>query len=463
MPAGGTVARAAELGTLSAVAHEFFTDENVGRFLAEAEREETDDVHRALLRETRHAYDRATCVPTSLVERFSRATSAALPLWVKARAAKDFGLFAPSLQEILELRREYAAAIDPHASPYAVVFEDYEPWIPLETARTNIAQLRDGLKPIIAKAVKRAEGAPNPFAGSWSVENQHVLGRRVLAALGYDLNHGRLDLSAHPFSTGNVYDARVTTRYHENDVLSGLLSTIHEFGHSFYTLGLPKEHFGTPLGDARDLSVHESQSRLWENHVGRSLPFLEFIAPAFDEAFPGRFAGISVPDAWRAANRVKPSFIRVEADELTYHMHIAVRFEVEEAAMSGAIETKEIASFWNEKMESYLGITPPDDSQGCLQDIHWSHGSFGYFPTYSLGSMLAAQLWESFERENGDYTDAIRRGDFTALRAWLRDRIHRHGKLYKTTELIERATGSKLAPDAFIRYADAKFATGANA
>ncbi len=459
MPSGGTEARAVQLSTLSTLSHELFTAPEVGKLLAAAEKEETDDVHRALLRETRHSYDRATKVPGALVERLSKATSRALPKWVEARKRSDFATFAPILSEIVDVRRDMAAKIDPSGDPYAVLFEDYEPWIPLEDARANLAALRDGLKPILDAAVEstRAAGPDTVFTGEWPIDGQEKLGKHVLDAVGYDWTRGRLDPSAHPFSTGNRYDARITTRYDVNDALGALLSTVHEFGHSLYTLGLPEAHFGTPLGDARDLSVHESQSRLWENHVARSEPFMEFLLPALRDAFPGRLDKVTAHDAWRAANRVEPSLIRVEADELTYHMHIAVRFEVEEGIVSGRTAIEDIPAAWNERMESYLGVTPPDDAHGCLQDIHWSHGAFGYFPTYSLGSMLAAQLYRAFEAANGPFTENIRRGDFAPLREWLRENVHTHGKRYRTGELVEKATGAPLTPDAFLAYARDKF------
>lgn len=456
MPPGGTEARALQLSGLSAFAHELFTAPELGRALAQAEKEETDEKHRALLREVRFAHERATRVPTELVESMSRATSRALSSWTHARAKSDFAAFRPILEEIVQLQRQYAAAIDPDVPPYEVLFKDYEPWIGLDETRRNLAQLRDGLKPLI----RRAADAPRPkdvFEGRWPKAQQMAFNVRVLEALGYDFQRGRLDVSAHPFSTGNVHDTRITTRYDESHPLGALLGVIHEFGHSLYTQGLPKEDFGTPLGDARDMAVHESQSRLWENHVGRSRGFWEHWLKPMQDAFPGQLAGATPEDAWRAANIVEPSFIRTEADELTYHMHIALRFEVEEALIAGKANVAEVPALWNERMQAYLGITPPDDAHGCLQDIHWSHGSFGYFPTYSLGSMLSAQLFAAFEKQHGPAAPAIRSGDCAPLRGWLRENVHRHGKRYKTNDLIERATGAPLTPKPFLAYANAKY------
>ncbi len=456
MPRGGTEARVLQLSTLSALAHETFTAPETGRLLAQAEKEEGDEKHRALLREVRFSFDRATKVSTDLVERMSRATSRALPIWTEARAKSDFQAFRPILEEIVDLKRQYAAAIDPGAAPYEVLFRDYEPWIGLAETRRNLAELREGLKPLIRRAAS-APKAPDAFAGRWPADKQQQFSLAVLRELGYDFDRGRLDVSAHPFSTGNVYDTRITTRYNEEDPLGALLGTIHEFGHSLYTQGLPREDFGTPLGDARDMAVHESQSRLWENHVGRSRAFWERWLAPMQEAFPGNLKGVTPEDAWRAANVVQPSLVRVEADELTYHMHIALRFEVEEAIVSGAAQVREIPRLWNDRMESYLGVRPPNDKLGCLQDIHWAHGSFGYFPTYSLGSMLSAQLFAAFEKEQGPAAPAIREGRYAPLRDWLRERVHRHGKRYRTGELVERATGKPLSPADFLGYANAKF------
>lgn len=266
--------------------------------------------------------------------------------------------------------------------------------------------------------------------------------------LGYDFQRGRLDTSPHPFSAGGVHDSRITTRWDEATPIPGLLAAIHEAGHAMYMQGLPPEHAGTPLGEARDLIVHESQSRLWENHIGRSRGFWQRIAPMMRKHFPGNKLD---PDAaWRAVNDVRPSFIRVEADELTYHMHVALRFEIEEALVSGKMSVDEVPHKWNEVMRRDLGISPPDDAHGCLQDMHWSTGSFGYFPTYSLGSMLSAQLMAAYPGPEDDYG---------ALLSWLREQVHSQGQRHKTGDLIVRATGSPLSPDAFLKYAAAKAET----
>lgn len=458
MPSGATESRAISLGALSGVTHEMFTHETTGNLLKDAEKNETDEKRRALLRETRVDYDRSTRVPTSLVEELTKVRSRALDAWKHARKDSDWKKFQPHLASIVELRRKYAAHINPDKPAYEVLFQDYEPWIPLSDARANLAALRQGLMPLVKEAASAPQATSNALAGPWEKERQATLNTRVLHAIGYDFAHGRLDESAHPFTEGNAYDARITTRYDEGDLLAGLLGTIHEAGHAMYEQGLPKEDFGTPLGEARDLVVHESQSRLWENHVGRSKAFWTWALPQLRTHFEGRpVSGVTPDDAWIAANRVRPSFIRVEADELTYHMHIALRFEIEEEIIGGKLDLADVPAVWNERMEKYLGITPSNDAQGCLQDVHWSLAAIGYFPTYSLGSMLAAQLFDTYERAHADVQADIERGDFAPLLSWLRETVHVHGKRYTTPDLVARATGKPLSPDALLAYAGKKF------
>ncbi|MDL5361796.1 carboxypeptidase M32 [Halalkalicoccus sp. NIPERK01] len=457
MPDDGIRARSQQLSTLSAVIHEEFTDEEMGEYLDELDAADLDDERAAMVREIRRQYERKTRVPTELVEEISRATSEALPKWKEAKAEDDFSIFAPVLEELIDLQKEYAAHVDPDADPYAVLFAEYEPYLDLETAEEMLARLREELVPLIdAVADSEAEVATDAFSGEFDPATQEELARDALDALGYNWDRGRLDTAPHPFSIGNQFDARVTTRFDESDLLGGLTSTIHEFGHATYTLGLPDEHYGTPLGDARDLTVHESQSRLWENHVGRSRAFWEHFLPRVEKRFPQVDA--SVEEAYEAANQVHDdNLIRVEADELTYHMHIVLRFEIERELIEGDLAVEEIPETWNEKMEEYLGIRPDTDSEGCLQDIHWSHGSFGYFPTYSLGSVLAAQLYANAEDEIDDLDGRIREGEFDPLREWLTENVHRHGARYTTPDLIEEATGEAFTADYFLEYVKEKY------
>lgn len=458
MPDDGIEARSQQLSTLSAVIHEEFTDEEMGELLDTLETEDLGSEETAMVREIRRQYERKTRVSTELVEEISRTTSEALPKWKDAKAEDDFSIFAPVLEKLIELKKEYAAQIDPDADPYEVLFADYEPYIELEKAEEMLTRLREELVPLIDEiSNSEMELATDSFRGEFDPETQEKLARDALDTVGYNWDRGRLDTAPHPFSTGTQFDARVTTRFDETDLLGGLTSTIHEFGHASYTLGLPDEHYGTPLGDSRDLTVHESQSRLWENHIGRSRAFWDLFLPQVQTRFP-QISRVEVEEAYEAANQVyDDNLIRVEADELTYHMHIVLRFEIERELIEGNLAVEEIPETWNTKMEEYLGVRPETDAEGCLQDIHWSHGSFGYFPTYSLGSVLAAQLYAHAEDEIDDLDGSVREGEFGPLHGWLTEKVHRHGARYTTPELIEEATGEAFTADYFLSYVNQKY------
>jgi len=458
MPEGGAPARSRQLSTLSGLQHDLLTDDRVGELLDELDGTTLDDKQRAVVREIRHEYDRATAVPRELVETISAKSSEALEQWERARAAEDFSIFAPILEELVDLRREYAEQIDPDRDPYAVLFEEFEPYLGLETADEVLRTLRDELVPLIEAVGDSDVELLRPFAAETFPEaDQEGLSRDILDRLGYDWDRGRLDISSHPFTSGTQFDARITTRFDESDPMGAFTATIHEFGHAYYSLGLPTDQYGSPLGESRDLTVHESQSRLWENHVGRSQSFYELVAADFDE----HFENLDDPDPrtlYEAANRVyDDNFVRVEADELTYHMHIVVRYEIEKALISGDLDVTDVPEAWNDRYEQYLGIRPETDAEGCLQDIHWSHGHFGYFPTYSLGSVLAAQLYAAAERDLGDLDDRIREGEFDDLGTWLRENVHRHGARYTTDELVEVATGEPYTAEYFVDYVTGKY------
>ena len=455
MPQGGTPARSKQLSALSATGHELLTAEEFGDALDSAESAALDASQEAAVREIRREYERSVRVDTDLVERISQTTSEALPVWTEAKEEDDFEAFAPILEDLVDLKREYANQIDPDADPYAVLFADYEPYLGLDTAEQVLERLRDELVPLIDEIEASDTDLAAPFTGTYPEEDQEALARDILDSVGYDWERGRLDVSAHPFTSGNQFDARITTRFDEEDPLGALTSTVHEFGHATYALGLPNDAYGTPLGEARDLTVHESQSRLWENHVGRSQPFWELLVPQVEKRLG---VEASPRDFYEAANRIYPdNRIRVEADELTYHMHIVLRFEIERDLISGDLAVEDVPQEWNGKMEEYLGVVPDNDAEGCLQDIHWSHGSFGYFPTYSLGSVLAAQLYEVADREIEDLEGDIEAGEFGALHEWLTANVHHHGKRYRTPELVEEATGEEYSADAFLEHATEKF------
>lgn len=460
MPDKGTPARSKQLSTLSGLSHELITDEDVAALLDAIDETTLDEPATGAVREIRRDHRRADAVPQELVEEISEATSNAVPVWEEARSEDDFEAFSETLENLLELKREYAHHIDPDRDPYTVLFEDYEPYLDLETAERILEELRETLVPLIDELKSADVSLASPFAdGTYPEDAQEEVLRTVLDDIGFDWDRGRLDTSSHPFSSGNQFDARITTRFDESEPLDSLSSTIHEYGHASYSLGLPQDQYGTPLGASRDLVVHESQSRFWENHIGRTQAFWDRHAETLEEHFD-EIDDISSRELFEAANRIYPeNLIRVEADELTYHLHIILRFEIERDLVAGDLSVSEVPEVWNDKMESYLGIRPETDADGCLQDIHWSHGMFGYFPTYSLGSVLAAQLNASLREEIDDVDAKIRGGEFDPLRDWMTQEIHQHGRRYTTPDLIESATGEPLTAEYFLDYATEKFET----
>ena len=366
-----------------------------------------------------------------------------------------FRSYADTLEEMVELRREYAAAIDPDRDPYEVLFEEYEPYLGIDTAEEVLTTLRDELVPLVDDIADSDVTLADPFSGTYDDDTQHDLVEAALDTLGYDWDHGRLDTAPHPFSTGTQFDARVTTRFKPDDPMDAVGSTVHEFGHATYTLGLPRAQYGTPLGDNRDLSVHESQSRFWENHVGRTEAFWDHFAETANDhlgtdATPREF--------YETANTVHPdNLIRVEADELTYHMHVVLRFEIERDLIRGDLAVEDVPQVWNDKMEEYLGVRPDTDAEGCLQDIHWTNGAIGYFPTYTLGSVLAAQLDHHLRADVGDVDALVRAGDFAPIHEWLTENVHSHGARYETDALVREATGEGFSAEHFLGYADEKY------
>jgi carboxypeptidase Taq len=454
MPDAGTPARAKQTSALSTLKHDLLTDDDLAAWLDDLERANLAADQQAVVREVRRDHERAVRVPEDLVERISEASSNALPVWEQAKADADFSQFEETLEELVALKREYAHAIDPDRDPYEVLFEEYEPYLGIDTAERVLERLGEELPPLIDAIADSDHEAAAPFEGTYEESAQRDLVEGALDTLGYDWDRGRLDTSSHPFTSGTQFDARITTRFQPDDPLDALGSTVHEFGHATYALGLPDEAYGTPLGESRDLTVHESQSRFWENHVGRSRAFWDHFGPEVADHL-----GVSAdPQAcYEAANEVyDDNPIRVEADELTYHMHILVRFEIERDLVRGDLDVSEIPAVWNDKMEEYLGLRPADDGEGCLQDIHWTHGAFGYFPTYTLGSVLAAQIAATLEDDLA-LDEHVRDGEFEPIHEWLGEHVHRHGCRYTTPDLIREATGRAFAADDFLAHVEDKY------
>ena len=454
MPEGGAPARAQQLSALSATRHELFVDPEVGEWLNQLEGADLTDAQQANVREIRREYERAANVPSDLVEAIAQTASESQQIWQDAKANDDFDAFAPRLEKLRDLTVERAQHIDPSTEPYVVMYEDNHPYISLDTMEDIFGTLREELPQLVDEIRKSGVELATPFDGEYPDEEQRALCEAALDFIGYDRSRGRLDTAPHPFMTGTQFDARVTTRFKRSDPMDALTATIHEFGHATYQLGLPKEHYGTPLGSSQG-SIHESQSRFWENHIGRSRPFWEVFLPHVQAHLSGTDS-LTVDSCFEAANRVRPeNLIRVEADELTYHMHIILRCEIDRAFVEGEIEVDEIPALWNEKMEDYLGVTPDSDTEGCLQDIHWT-SRYAAFQTYTLGSMAAAQLDAAIRREL-DVDALVREEKFEPILNWMIENVHSHGQFYRTPELIEQATGEPLTAQYYIDYVRDKF------
>ncbi len=463
MPATGAEHRGRQLELLAGFVHDRATSGQLGELIEEAARtpeaQEEESPAAADLRETRREYDRQRKLPRRLVEELAKLTAEGRMAWVAAKRANDFGLFRPFLERIVALKREEAAAVGYEDHPYDALLGYYEPGETAAGLSKLFAPLRDRLADLVRRVVARSPAPLDDFlARGAPAAAQEAFSRKVAAEIGYDFAAGRLDLTAHPFcSTPGPSDSRLTTRWNEAAFLDGFYSVLHEAGHGIYEQGLPKEAWGTPCGQAASYGVHESQSRLWENFVGRSLPFWRRYAPLARECFPSAMRGVSVEALHASVNVVQPSFIRIEADEATYNLHIFLRFELELAMLSGDLAAADLPGAWNEAFRGMFDLTPPDDARGCLQDIHWSMGSVGYFPTYTLGNLYAAQLYAAARRELGDLDTRVARGEFAPLLQWLRERVHRHGKRYLPRRLVELATGEALDSSALLRHLEGRF------
>ncbi len=460
MPPRAAPTRAAQAAWIAGVAHERFTSDAFGKLLQQAERGVHGDADAQVnLREVRRLFDRAVRLPTTLVQEIASCTALAKEAWGAARSQARFALFAPHLERMLDLKRQVAEKYGWNTEPYDALLDEYEPGAKAH----EIQQVFDALKPELVRLVRAIAGAPRRpdttiLSRCFPVEGQAAFSRMVAEAMGFDFEAGRIDRSKHPFCTSfSPLDVRLTTRYREDYVPMSLFGTMHEAGHGLYEQGLPAEHAGTPLARAVSLGIHESQSRLWENMIGRGRPFWEHYYPALQREFAA-LSDVALDDWLFAINTVKPSFIRVEADEVTYGLHIMLRFDLERRLVAGTLAVKDVPAAWNDGMKALLGITPASDAEGCLQDIHWSSGLVGYFPTYQLGNLYAAQFMAAAEQAMPRLHDDVRAGRLRPLREWLLANIHQHGQRYRAHELVQRIAGGPLAPGPYLRYLQNKFA-----
>ena len=466
MPASGAESRADQLATLAAVRHRMFAADEVGRMIDAARPEveglDPDSEPASLIRVVGRDWEKARRVPAELRAELARAAALGVAAGREARQLSDFALLRPQLEHNVELARRFAAHYDGFegfSHPYDPLLDEYEPGTPTEQTRAVLRDLRDGLAPLIAAAIERLDAVDDScMHGDFPEDAQRALVHELVAELPLESRSWRLDSTAHPFATGIApRDIRLTTRYDRHFLNSALFGALHEAGHGLYSAGVDTELARSPLGRPRSLSMHESQSRLWENWVGRGRPYVGRLLPQLRSAFPGHFEAVDQQQLYRAVNRVQPSLVRVEADELTYNLHIFVRFELELAIFEGRVTVAELPEAWNELTRRYLGIEVPDDGHGVLQDVHWATGSFGYFPTYSLGNVIAGQLWEAALRDVGDLEERIAMGELGPLGEWLRENVHRWGRRLDARTIVERATGSPPDVAPYLRHLGDKF------
>ena len=459
MPKGGVAGRAEQTATLSRIAHEMLVDAETGRLLEALDQPDPSSEDGALVRRARREYEKATRLPGELVAEISRTTALAEPAWVEARERSDWSLFAPHLETILPLQREAAEHLGYEDHLYDALLDGYEPGAKKARLEKMFEELKTELVPLIRSISERdGEDREAPLHNAFDEKAQERFGEEVITRFGYDWDRGRQDRTVHPFCIGlTPGDVRITTRFDPGWLSPALFGTMHETGHALYEQGVDPAYARTPLSGGTSMGIHESQSRLWENLVGRSRPFWSHFYPGLQEAFPEALGGIELEEFYRAINAVSPSEIRVEADEVTYNLHILLRFELEVALIEGSLSVSDLPSAWNAKMEEYLGITPENEATGALQDVHWSAGLFGYFPTYTIGNVLSVALFDEAIGAYPAIPEQIAEGEFSTLLGWLRENIHRHGSRYYPDELIERVTGRPLDAASYLKYLKNKF------
>lgn len=459
MPPRGVADRAGQAATIASLYHQRLVSDRYRDLMEEAESHSDDPWNQADVQEARRLHNKATRLPPSLVSELARTTSLAFDAWVTARQASDFPSFAPWLTQIVDLKRQEAKCLQIGQTPYDALLDEYEPGAREADLHRIFCRMRPRLMDLLARLMaSKKQPSPDLLKGHYPVEQQQRFGRQVLTAIGFDWNAGRLDQSPHPFCAGlSPRDVRITTRYDEKDFGVAIFGMIHEAGHGLYEQGLDSERHGLPATATISLGIHESQSRLWENLVGRSWGFWQYWYPLLQEAFPGQFDSLSLNTFLGGINRVDAGLIRVEADEISYGLHVILRFELERELIAGNLEVDDLETQWNLLMEDFLGIRPPDAATGVLQDVHWSSGLFGYFPTYLIGTMYATQFYRQALKEIPDLEESIAEGCFSQLREWLRDRIHLQGKLYQAEELLKKVTGDIMSDSQFVNYLTSKY------
>lgn len=450
--------RAAQMSSMTEMIHRENTSDELGELLKSLEaktgRAETD---RIVIEQATKKYNRLIRIPDSFAAKKAQKQSVAYQKWIEAREAGDYSLFAPYLKEQVELCKEEAGYVGSHQSAYAYMVDFFDDGMDLETIDSLFNPLAESLSQLIPSILEKQAGVDLPDLKGFSNESQKTFLFEVITAMGFDFDRGRLDESVHPFCAGSGQDTRITTRFFENEPMDSLYSSIHETGHALYEQGLPVEQFGNALGSYAGMAAHESQSRLWENQIARSEAFWLFWEKRYRELFPVPMHGISMMQWMQKVLEVKCIPIRVDSDEVTYNLHIIIRYELEKALFDGSLSVEALPVAWSDLYDKYLGIRPKDHSQGVLQDVHWSGGAFGYFPSYTLGNIISAQLWDSIGENYANIESEIRNGRYDTILKWLRANVHAHGRRYSTQELVKVATGQALSEKPLIRYLRQKY------
>lgn len=459
MPPGGGEARGRQLGTLGKIAQEKFIADEVGQLLDDLKSEfGPDSDEAAMIRVAARGYEKAKRVPPSFIVEQAVVTAKAFDAWVEAKAKSDFSIFQPHLEKVVELVRKYVSFHPKADHPYDTLLDDFEPGMKTSDVQAIFDELRPQQVELI-KAIAASKQVKDDFLHrKYNEKKVWDFSETIIKRFGYDFNRGRQDKAPHPFETTfSVNDVRITNRFETDNPLATLFSAMHESGHAMYEQGVNPAYERTALESGASLAIHESQSRMWENIVGRSLPFWEHFYPALKKLFPSQLDGVGVRAFYKGINKVEPSFIRVNADEATYNLHIMLRLELEIAMVEGKVNVKDLPEIWNAKMQEYLGVVPPNDAKGVLQDVHWSGGSIGYFSTYALGNLVSAQLWEKIEKDIKGLDEKFRKGDFSELLGWLHKNIHQYGRKFEPQTLMLNVTGSKITPAPYVRYLKKKY------
>ncbi len=462
MPPGGAEQRGNQIATLQRLLHTKTISPEYSKLVEEldanADQLDPDSDDARLIAACKRFYDQRAKVPPEFTTEFYKTITLAYSNWEQARQKSDFKMFQPHLEKVVDLRRQYAEYFAPYDHIYDPLLDYFEPGMKTAEVKAIFEELRPQQVELLQAIAERPQVDDAFLRVEYEEQKQWDFGVEVITKYGYDWERGRQDKSVHPFTTSfSVNDVRITTRLDRRYLSPALFGTLHECGHGLYGLGINPAYERTPLNDGASLAVHESQSRTYENLVGRSMPFWEHFYPRLQEYFPSQLGNIDLGTFYKGINKVEPSLIRVEADEATYNLHIMLRLEIEIALMEGTLEVKDLPEVWNARMQEYLGVTPPDDKQGVLQDVHWSSGYIGYFSTYALGNLISAQLWEKMIGDIPDLTDQFRRGEFSALTEWMQTQIHIHGAKYKPQELVQKVTGSTIDPAPYMKYLHSKY------